>query len=84
MRIKIKKGTEIEVKRFYLPIEEKTICPNCGSLITIDLMGNYLSYPTIGETEHIYLGCETCEKEYMLDCVLNMSVDIKLDTIREQ
>lgn len=40
-----------EVKRFYLPYRVTSTCPECGEEVTRDLSGDYLSYPSGGETD---------------------------------
>jgi len=64
--VKIKRTAEhveIDVKRFYLPYEVTSTCPQCGKEETTDLSVNYLSYPSDGETEISFSHCEDEDDE---------------------
>lgn len=46
----VRKGTEIEVKRFYMPgVILSSKCPKCGENVEIDMDDEYISYPQVGE-----------------------------------
>ena len=56
-------GTEL-AKRFTLDgAILKKEC-SCGELLTVDLGGDYLSYPRVGLPEDIYLYCDECGTDY--------------------
>lgn len=79
----IEKGADIDVKRFYLPVEDYVKCPVCKKDIEINLGDQYLSYPTIGHEYEYGLYCNGCENEFEIDIVLSMSVEIKTDTLKQ-
>lgn len=72
----IKTKSEIEVKRFYLPIVAKVKCPHCGHENEHDFDDNYLSYPTLNKEEPIYMCCDKCDGEFEFDIKLKISMDI--------
>jgi len=75
--IKFNQQFEIEVKRFYIPLETKVNCPHCNAENEVDLNGmDYLSYPTLNKAEVIYRCCDKCDKEFEFDLTLRMSVDM--------
>jgi len=74
---------EIDVKRFYIPIEHETNCPNCNTKNKANLnAGGYLSYPTLNKKEGVYMCCNECGQEYEFDLTLKMSVEIN-ENLRE-
>jgi hypothetical protein len=52
---------EISVKRFYLPVDIISNCPECKEETLWD---NYLSYPELNERHEIGFWCRTCEYEW--------------------
>ena len=58
-----KPGTELNVKRFYVPgFIIKSDCPNCGKEQDQDLGDQYLSYPSLGVPSKVHFACEPCPK----------------------
>lgn len=73
-------GTEIEVKRFYLPgVKITSTCPDCGSPVTRDLARDYLSYPTIGEnTMGMYHYHEDTDTDVVWDVKVVLHVSVRV------
>ena len=83
-KIKIEKGSSIDVKRFYLPgVEITTKCPKCGE--EIKYFGeDYLSYPIVGEIETLALYCSNCDINFLIDAKLNIELEYDLDSLRKE
>jgi RNase P subunit RPR2 len=80
--IKVKEGTEIEVKRFYLPsVVYQVKCKKCGELIYIDYGTRYLSFPNTGEFEE-YIYCDECDTEHYFTMRLDISISIDENTLK--
>lgn len=75
--IKLRKGTEVEVKRFYLPgVLLRFKCKNCGELMENDYSSQYISYPQIGEqVEHFY--CDECGTNH--EMIIDFEILIRFD-----
>ena len=67
---------EIQVKRFYLPVEVEITCPDCQAKLSKDFEQDYLSYPVTNKKESVYLYCDDCDGEFEFDVVLKLSLDI--------
>ena len=80
-RIEFKKGSEIDVKRFYLPgILLSFKCKKCGKLMENDYDHQYLSYPEIGEQTE-YFWCSECDTQHEMVINLNMSIEFDRNTL---
>lgn len=80
MSIKIKKTggyDEVEVKRFYLPYEIETKCPNCKNKLVRNFADEYLSYPNVGINE-VNLYCEKCDDEDK-DCEFSLNIELNME-----
>ena len=73
--IKITSKEEIDIKRFYLPIEFKSKCPKCGTLCKYDY-DNYISEPILNSKEQVQLLCKKCDDWFDKDIIIRMEVDI--------
>jgi len=67
---------EIQVKRFYLPIQVEINCPSCQAKLTKDFDDDYLSYPTTNKKEAVYIYCDDCDGEFEFDVTLRLSLDV--------
>ena len=69
-------GTELS-KRFHLDgVVLKKQC-TCGEIMEYNLEGNYLSYPSVGYPDKIYMYCGSCETEH--EDALQVTVLINLE-----
>ena len=72
-------GTEL-AKRTYLDgVLIEKVC-DCGNVIQVDLESDYLTYPTVGRFQNIYVYCDECGTEYpegtlKVKIVLNLEVE---------
>jgi len=80
VNIKLNDKFEVEVKRFYIPLKTVLNCPHCNAEKEVDLEHDYLSYPTLNESEPIGQYCEHCDNEFEFDLTLRISVDIDTKT----
>ena len=69
----VKDGTELSVKRLYLP-QIISKCPKCGNDVVF-LGDNYMSYPKLGVDEVSYSHCYNCDEELYLDVNITISVE---------
>jgi len=67
---------EIQVKRFYLPIQLEVNCPHCQEKCTKDFDNDYLSYPVTNKKESVYICCDDCDGEFEFDVILRLSLDV--------
>jgi uncharacterized protein YbaR (Trm112 family) len=65
----------LEVKRLYLPIVVKVICPLCNTNLERDFEEDYLSYPLVGVDEKHEIYCEDCEEEISFDVKLTLHME---------
>jgi hypothetical protein len=73
---KIEAGTEIEVKRFYLPgVKIQDECRKCGTTVVRNYETQYLNYPTANEAFDETLYCEHCDREWDVKLILNVSLE---------
>jgi len=79
-KLEITKEFDLEVKRFYLPIQIERNCPKCGTKCEHDLSQDYLSYPTVNKKESIYFYCNECEHEFEIDVKLKISLEADKET----
>lgn len=72
-------GTQLEIKRLYLPgvILEST-CPNCGQIVEMDLGVDYLSYPYVG-SDTLYFYHSECDNKDDDEIGCEWKVEISLD-----
>jgi len=76
LKMKVKKGTEINVKRFYIDgVVLKEICPECGKILTTNLEEQYLSYPVIEMPEEIAFYCDDCDEYYNFKYIIEMHIN---------
>jgi len=54
------------IKRCYVDILLDFKCPECNSLISLDLSDNYLSHPIIGEVMDVGLYCHNCHYDFVI------------------
>ena len=78
----------LEIKRLYLPVTIKKICPNCGGMCERDLDQDCLSYPKVNEKGEIDFYCNNCDNEFTGSYILKMSLqeetDEKIKTVRNR
>jgi hypothetical protein len=68
-------GTELDVKRFYLPgARVVDDCPECGAEVTRDMGKNYLSHPKLGVPADVHMYCDECEHEWDVGIVVEVTV----------
>ena len=69
-------GTEL-AKQFYLDgVVLKKEC-TCGEMMEYNLGEHYLSYPSVGYPDNLYMYCEACETEH--ENALQVTVLINLE-----
>ena len=71
---------EVQVKRFYLPIEVEVTCPDCQAKQKKDFESDYLSYPIANRKESVYVCCDDCDEEFEFDVTLRLSLDVDSET----
>ena len=77
----ITKESALDIKRFYIPLQIDTKCPNCGKEINVDLNGDdYLSYPYLNKPESVYCYCNECGAEFDFEITLRLKVEINPKT----
>jgi hypothetical protein len=80
--IQIEDGTEIGVKRFYMPgVVLNFDCKKCGHKMENDYNSDYLSYPEIGE-QTIMFYCDECDSEHELTINFKISIEYNEDTFK--
>jgi RecJ-like exonuclease len=84
IKVRFPKHTELNIKRFYLPITLTAICPECGGKGEHDHTQQYISDPECGTKESIPFLCEKCDewfdKEYMFNLIVELEdVDTTTD-----
>jgi len=72
----------IEVKRFYIPVNIKINCPDCGEVIEF-LKDDYLSYPILNDKLEIYGCCRNCDNEYNMPIILRMGIEYDDESIKK-
>jgi len=75
------KQFEVDVKRFYVPCDEKINCVECGHEMPILKNYEYLSYPTANKPEKKYLYCSECECEMEVNLTVNISLSVDKSSI---
>ena len=73
----------LDVKRFYLKgLVLKDKCPKCKSKVENDFGDEtgYLSYPTPGSPEPVFLWCEDCDHEWTVKVVLDINLKLHGET----
>ena len=75
---------EIDVKRFYLPINITTDCPHCRKTNEKDFYEDYLSYPSLGEPIEVWQYCEHCEEEYNFKVTLTAQLTFDAESITKE
>ncbi len=73
----------LDIKRFYLNglvLEDE--CPMCKSKVENDFGGEpgYLSYPTPGIPESVFLYCEDCDSEWERKVILEINLKLHGET----
>ena len=82
--VKVEGSVELQIKRFYLPIDLKVNCPHCGVDMVIELdSADYLSYPIVNGKEEIAGCCDHCDNEYEIDVTLKIEVEYEPEKIRK-
>jgi len=79
LKITTKKGTKIDVKRFYLRgISFTAQCPKCKKPIHFkgDDATEYLSYPVIGEIDELSLLCTNCDEWFEILVQLEIELTV--------
>ncbi|MDF1699588.1 MAG: hypothetical protein P1V36_00315 [Planctomycetota bacterium] len=66
----------LEIKRCYLPVKITQPCPECGREVVRDLGEDYLSYPSVGVAEDLWMYCRGCSHEWELFIKLGLTVDV--------
>ncbi len=79
-KINVDGDFEVQVKRFYLPIEVEITCPYCQEKQKKDFEDDYLSYPTANQKEKIYVCCDNCDEEFEFDVILRLALDVDTKT----
>jgi hypothetical protein len=73
----VKPGTEIDVKRFYLPgVTLRATCPKCNHPWVHDMAHHYLSYPVANVPFEDNAYCPECEHEWTFRLRLNLSLGV--------
>jgi len=76
-KIEITAKTEIESKRFYLPVKFEKNCPKCDSICGCNLDDeNYLSHPSLNTKEEIGIYCPNCDDCFEVDVILRMQIEV--------
>ena len=75
-KFEIKEEFDIEVKRFYLPIEVERKCPQCYNPCKKNLGEDYLSYPVGNKVEPLHFYCDVCDTEFEADSILKISMEV--------
>jgi len=78
--VKLNDKFEVDVKRFYIPLEVLLNCPHCNKEKKVDLSDDYISYPTVNQAEAIEQYCDHCDNEFEFDLTLRMSADVDTKT----
>lgn len=72
-------GTELAKRTYLDDVMLEKDCDNCGSKMKHDLGSDYLSYPTVGSYQNIYMYCDECGTEYeeamKVRIVLNLEIE---------
>ncbi len=74
-------GTELAKRTCLEGVVLKKDCPVCGEEMSVDLESDYLSYPSVGRFENIYMYCEECDSEY--EEALKVRIIMNLEVIDE-
>lgn len=82
-RIEATGNGEIEVKRFYVPIEVKVPCAHCGAELTKNFGQDYLSYPSLNTPEEVGIYCETCDEESVFNVTLKLALEVDTDNVKK-
>jgi len=69
------KGTQLDVKRLYLPFKIEADCPVCGTGSGADMNTDYLSYPTVGSEESVSMFCVKCDEFFSVKVVLGLTLE---------
>ena len=69
----------LDIKRCYIPVVVRAVCPQCGATATRDLRTNYLSYPQIGAPvrvgfTHAVASFEESDHEWTEHILLTLTV----------
>jgi len=66
---------ELDIKRCYLPgVTLTDTCKKCGHEVTNDYESEYLSYPKVGTPTEISLYCPTCNFDWRVQVLLNLTL----------
>ncbi len=63
-------------KRFRAPFTVECDCPECGVLVSRNLMDNYLSYPVLNEWAAQCLVC-SCGEEFYVDVKVAVTIEAR-------
>ena len=70
------KPFEIDVKRFYTPVEISDECPECGvTNESSNTDNNYFSHPYVNRPERVLFYCEECEHEWENKVILRITIE---------
>ena len=75
----------LDVKRCYLPITIKSICPICATPAEKDLSSDYLSYPCVNAPERVGFVCIDEEgEENGHEWSVNIQIELRASVVSEE
>ncbi len=70
---------EIEVKRFYVPTDDRVKCPECSMERDLLEENDYLSYPDANCVVARNMHCRECDHEWMVNTKLTVNFGLVKD-----
>ena len=79
MEVRLKKVGRVktDIKRLWLPYVLKSKCPECGTEDSYNFNENCIEYPKFEETFEHWCWCEKCEKEWLVNLKLDVTLEIE-------
>lgn len=68
--------TEIDVKRFYIPLTIQLKCPKCNTMNDHNFSEQYLMYPTVNKPESTEIRCKNCDDHFSVNVILKIAIEV--------